>query len=325
MQSIGGNPEVIIREVGPRDGLQILVEVMPTEAKLAWIEAMAAAGIREIEVASFVPPRLVPGMADAAEVTTAVRAAHPLVYAVALVPNLRGARDAVAAGAQSIVVPVSASEAHNKANLRRTREAQLSELAQIVSWTRSLGTAAPKVEAGIATAFGCSLQGMVPEYEVVALAGKAVQAGANFVSLADTLGYASPGQVRRLVRMVSSEIGPERFGHIHLHDTMGLALANIFAALEGGARRFDAALGGMGGCPNAPGAEGNVATEDLVYLLESEGCRTGVDLYSLLRARELLGHLLPGRALHGHLAGRDVPPTYRPAVTASAGEREHAK
>lgn len=304
-------PVVTVREVGPRDGLQMAKTVMPTEAKLRWIAALAEAGVRELEAASFVPPAAMPQMADAAEVVRAVRTGHPALHVVALAPNLRGAQNAAAAGARSIVIPVSASEAHSRSNVRRARADQVAEVARIAAWARTLGPDRPRVEGGIATAFGCSLQGLVPEAEVVALAGQLAEAGADGIGLADTLGYASPRQVRRLVRAVRAEVGAERFGNLHLHDTLGTALANALAALEEGVRGFDAALGGLGGCPFAPGSVGNAATEDLVYLLESEGFNTGINLDKLLAAREVLAEGLPGETLHGRVASAGVPRTYR--------------
>jgi isopropylmalate/homocitrate/citramalate synthase len=307
-----------VREVGPRDGLQMAKTTMPTAAKLEWISAMVAAGVREMEVASFVPPSSMPQMADAAEVTRSSRAAHPELWVVALAPNLRGAQNAAAAGAQSIILPVSASEAHSRSNVRRSREDQVAEVARVVEWARTLGSDAPRIEGGIATAFGCSFQGEVPEKDVLNLAVSLVETGADVVGLADTLGYASPSQVRRIVRSVRSEIGADRFGNLHLHDTLGTALANVVAALDEGVRGFDAALGGLGGCPFAPGSVGNVSTEDLVYLLESEGYDTGIDLGKLIGAREVLRSGLPDERLHGRVAAAGVPRTYHPAAQARA-------
>ena len=188
----------------------------------------------------------------------------------------------------------------------------------MVAWAKTLGPDAPRIEGGISTAFGCSLQGEVPERDVVALAVALAEAGADVVALADTLGYAGPSQVKRLVRAVRAEVGAERFGNLHLHDTLGTALANALAALEEGVRGFDAALGGLGGCPFAPGSVGNAATEDLVYLLESEGFDTGIDLGALLAAREELRTGLPGEKLHGRVAAAGVPRTYRSAAAAAA-------
>jgi isopropylmalate/homocitrate/citramalate synthase len=309
-------PAVTVREVGPRDGLQMAKTIMPTDAKLRWIAAMAGAGVREMEVASFVPPAAMPQMADAATVTAGARAAHPDLRIVALAPNLRGAQNAAAAGAQSIIMPVSASEAHSQANVRRSRADQIAEVGRVVAWARTLGPAAPRIEGGIPTAFGCSLQGVVPERDVVALATGLIEAGADTVALADTLGYAGPSQVRRLVRAVRAEVGADRFGNLHLHDTLGTALANALAALDEGVRGFDAALGGLGGCPFAPGSVGNAATEDLVYLLESEGFDTGIDLPALLEARAVLHEGLPDEPLHGRVTSAGVPRTCRLLIAA---------
>ena len=317
MENTQGAPTVTVREVGPRDGLQMARSVMPTAAKLQWIAAMHAAGVREMEVASFVPPATVPGMADAPAVVRAVRATYPRLYAVALAPNLRGAQDAAAAGAQAVLMPVSASEAHSRANVRRSRADQVAELGRVAAWARTLGPDAPRIEAGISTAFGCSVQGHVPEDDVLALAAALMEAGAATVMLADTLGYASPRQVRRLVRAVRAEVGAERFGNLHLHDTLGTALANALAALEEGVRGFDAALGGLGGCPFAPGSVGNVATEDLVFLLESEGFDTGIDLQALIAARDALRAGLPDEPLQGRVAAAGVPRTFTPARSAA--------
>ncbi|GJD54009.1 Hydroxymethylglutaryl-CoA lyase YngG [Methylobacterium crusticola] len=313
MSTDGKRPVIAVREVGPRDGLQMVKAVMPTASKLAWIDAMAAAGVSGMEVASFVPPSLMPQMADAAEVTRAARQHHPGLTVAALAPNLRGAQNAASAGVQVVVVPVSASEAHSRANVRRSREDQVAEVARIVA---AFGPSGPRIEAGISTAFGCSLQGAVPEDDVVRLAAALAEAGADTVSLADTLGYAVPAQVKRLVRRLRGEIGAVRFGHLHLHDTLGTALANAYAGLEEGVCGFDGALGGLGGCPFAPGSVGNAATEDLVYLLESEGFDTRIDLPGLLAARTRLAELLPAERLHGRVAAAGIPRTYRHAAPA---------
>jgi isopropylmalate/homocitrate/citramalate synthase len=309
---------VVVREVGPRDGLQNASAIMPTQAKLAWIAAMTAAGIREMEVASFVPPAAMPQMADAAEVTRAVRSAHPSLRVIVLAPNLRGVQNAAAAGAQSIILPVSASEAHSQSNVRRSPAEQVAEVRRVVEWTRSLGGGAPRIEVGISTAFGCSLQGIVPERDVISLAASLAETGVDVIALADTLGYASPSHIRRLVRSVKAEIGNTTFGNLHLHDTLGTALANVLAALEEGVRGFDAALGGLGGCPFAPGSVGNVSTEDLVYLLESEGFTTGISLEALLDARKVLQAGLPSETLQGRVAAAGIPRTYRMSSSAAA-------
>ncbi len=290
---------------------------MQTGAKLRWIAAMAAAGLHEMEVASFVPAATMPGMADAAEVVRAVREQHPVLHAVVLAPNLRGARNAAAAGACSIVLPVSASEAHSRSNVRRSRAEQVAEFRAVVAWARGLGDEAPRIEAGIATAFGCSLQGRVPEGEVASLAAELAEAGAASVALADTLGYATPSSIRRLVRAVRAAIGPVPLGNLHLHDTLGTGLANVLAGLEEGVRGFDAALGGLGGCPFAPGSVGNIATEDLVYILESEGFDTGINLAALIDARAALRDGLPDEPLSGRVAAAGIPPTFQPARRAA--------
>ncbi|MGZ5847733.1 MAG: hydroxymethylglutaryl-CoA lyase, partial [Ramlibacter sp.] len=261
---------VLISEVGPRDGLQSVQAVMPTPAKLQWIDALHAAGLREIEVASFVPARLLPQMADAAEV---VRHALTLpgLTVMALVPNLRGARAALEAGVHKITLPVSASEAHSLANVRKTREQMLDEVRAIVALRDEIAPAV-KVEAGISTAFGCTIQGEVREDDVVRLAAQVIAAGADESGLSDTTGMANPAQVRRLFTRVRAEIG-ERAGAAHMHNTRGLGLANCLAAYDAGVRTFDASLGGLGGCPYAPGASGNVVTEDLVFMFEAMGVR----------------------------------------------------
>ena len=311
MTDLTSTTKVVVREVGPRDGLQMAKTIMPTAAKLRWISAIVAAGVQELEIASFVPPAAMPQMADAAELTRAVRGTHQELFVIALAPNLRGAQNAAAAGAQAIIMPVSASEAHSQANVRRSQAEQVAELGRVVNWARTLGPNAPRIEGGISAAFGCSLQGVVPERDVVALAAAIAEAGADVIALADTLGYAVPTQVRRLVRQVRKEVGTDRFGNLHLHDTLGTALANAVAALEEGVNGFDAALGGLGGCPFAPGSVGNVATEDLVYMLESEGFSTGINLDRLLQAREVLQSGLPNEGLHGRIAAAGIPRTYK--------------
>jgi len=289
-------PNVLISEVGPRDGLQSVSAIMPTEAKLRWIDAMVASGIREIEVTSFVPARLLPQMADAAEI---VRHAlkHPSLTVMALVPNLRGAQAAFAAGVHKITIPVSASRAHSLANVRKTPTEMVDEVRAIVALRNQL---APHVmiEAGIATAFGCTLQGVVSEDEVVQLAEQVIEAGADESGLSDTTGMANPAQIRRLFDRVRSVIG-DRTGAAHLHNTRGLGLANCLAAFEAGVRTFDSSMAGLGGCPFAPGASGNVVTEDLVFMFEAMGIHTGIDLPALFAARVHLAEGLPGEPLYG--------------------------
>lgn len=304
---------VLISEVGPRDGLQSVEATMPTADKLCWIEALHAAGLREIEVASFVPAKLLPQMADAAEV---VRHAVTLpgLTVMALVPNRRGAEAALAAGAHKLTMPVSASRAHSLANVRRTPEEMVEEVRAIAA-LRDERAPQVRLEAGISTAFGCTLQGVVDEDEVIRLAVQCAGAGAQEVGLSDTVGYANPAQVRRLFRRLRRELG-ERAGAAHMHNTRGLGLANCLAAFEEGVSTFDASLGGLGGCPYAPGASGNVVTEDLVFMFEAMGVATGVDLERLVAARAPLMQGLPGEPVYGMTPEAGLPKGFVQGMTA---------
>lgn len=301
-------PDVHISEVGPRDGLQSVQATMPTADKCRWIDALAAAGLREIEVGSFVPARLLPQMADVAEV---VRHAVTLpgLTVMALVPNRRGAEAALAAGVHKLTLPVSASEAHSLANVRKTRQQMVAELREVVALRREV---APQValEVGLSTAFGCTLQGAVPEDEVIALALACAEAGVDEVGLSDTTGMANPAQVRRLFTRLRAELG-QKAGAAHLHNTRGLGLANCLAAYDVGVRSFDSSLGGLGGCPYAPGASGNVVTEDLVFMFEAMGVSTGVDIQKLITARGPLQAGLPGEPLYGMTPEAGLPKGWR--------------
>ncbi len=301
---------VVVCEVGPRDGLQMAHGRMATATKIRWIEALAASGLPEIEVGSFVPARVIPQMADTDEVVRAVRGSPALI--VALAPNLKGAQLAAAAGAQRISVPVSVSEGHSRANTNRTTAEAVAEVGRIVAWVRESGTTL-QVEAALSTAFGCSIDGPVAERRVVAVAEALVQAGADLVALADTVGYGHPAQIRRVVRAVRAAVG-ERLEGLHLHDTMGLGLANALAGLDEGIRSFDSSLAGLGGCPYAPGASGNIVTEDLVFMLESMGMHTGVDIEGLLAARAILAEGLPDEPRHGGVARAGLPRTFKAAA-----------
>jgi hydroxymethylglutaryl-CoA lyase len=299
---------VLISEVGPRDGLQSVKATMPTQRKLAWIAALHAAGLREIEVGSFVPAALLPQMADVAAV---VRHALSLpgLTVMALVPNRRGAEAALAAGVHKLTLPVSASEAHSLANVRRTRWQMIDEVRAITA-LRDERAPQARVEAGISTAFGCTIQGEVPEDEVIRIAVAAAEAGADEVGLSDTTGMANPAQVKRLFGRLRSALG-ERAGAAHMHNTRGLGLANCLAAYEAGVRTFDSSQAGLGGCPYAPGASGNVVTEDLVFMFEAMGVPTGVDLQALFAARPLLQAGLPGEPLYGMTPEAGLPPGFR--------------
>jgi hydroxymethylglutaryl-CoA lyase len=289
-------PAVVISEVGPRDGLQSIKTTMPTAAKQRWIDALVASGIREIEVASFVPAKLLPQMADAGDVVRHALS-HKGITVMALVPNLHGAQAALSAGVHKITIPVSASAAHSLANVRKTREEMVEEVRAIVAFRNDTAPHV-QVEAGISTAFGCTIQGPVPEDQVVWLAEQLAGAGVDESGLSDTTGMANPAQVRRLFNRVRAAIG-DLTGAAHMHNTRGLGLANCLAAYEAGVRTFDSSLGGLGGCPYAPGASGNVVTEDLAFMFEAMGVATGIDLPRLFAARLPLQEGLPGEPIYG--------------------------
>jgi hydroxymethylglutaryl-CoA lyase len=295
---------VLISEVGPRDGLQSVKATMPTADKLAWISGLHAAGLREIEVCSFVPAKLLPQMADAAQVV-AHAVSLPNLTVMALVPNLRGAEAAIAAGVHKLTIPVSASEAHSLANVRKTREDMVAEVRNIVA-LRNERAPSVKVEAGVSTAFGCTLQGSVSDEDVIWMAEELAKAGVDEVGLSDTTGMANPEQVRRLFKKVRSAIG-DKTGAAHMHNTRGLGLANCLAAFDVGVTTFDSSQGGLGGCPYAPGASGNVVTEDLVFMFEAMGVDTGVDLEKLIAARSLLERGLPGEPIYGMTPEAGLP------------------
>ena len=298
--------DILVSEVGPRDGLQSIQRAMPTSIKHRWIAALAAAGLREIEVGSFVSLKLLPQMADAEEV---VREAIkiPGLTVLALVPNLKGAERAIAAGAHKLTVPTSASHQHSMANVRKTPEESIEEVRKISALRDTLPPGRrPAVEAGISTAFGCSLQGLVSEDWVIRMAALLAEAGAASVGLSDSVGYANPTQVKRMFTRLKREIGAKA-GAAHFHNTRGQGLANVVAALEAGVTTFDASQGGIGGCPYAPGATGNIVTEDLVFLLESMGLRTGINLDQLIAARAIISEGLPGEPIYGNVPDAGLP------------------
>lgn len=298
---------ILISEVGPRDGLQSIRSIMPLEAKKAWIAAEHAAGVKEIEVGSFVPAKLLPQLADTGEVVRYARSLPGLTVA-ALVPNLKGAEAAVAAGAHKITLPLSASETHSLKNLRRTHAQVLEEVRAIGQLLRSLPEAErPKFEGGLSTAFGCTLEGRVAPEQVVHLAESLMAAGCDEVGLSDTTGYANPAQVKSLVKQVRAAVGDGALSGLHLHNTRGLGLANVLAGLEVGITTFDSSLGGLGGCPFAPGASGNIVTEDLVFMLEAMGLDTGIDLPKLLEVRAILREALPTEELYGFTPDAGLP------------------
>lgn len=304
-----------VREVGLRDGLQSLSVVMPTQTKLEWIDAAYAAGQREIEVGSFVPARLLPQLADTETLVAHAKRLDGLTVSV-LVPNLKGAERALASGADLMLVPLSASHAHSLANLRKTPDEVVTMVGQMRA-ARDAAGSSMLIEGGVGTAFGCTLQGHVPPQEVLRLMQALLDAGADRVSLADTVGYADPAAVRRLFDEARRLAG-DRLCCAHFHDTRGLGLANVLAALETGVSRFDACLAGIGGCPHAPGASGNVSTEDLVFMLESMGIVTGVDISRLLALRQKVGVWLPDQPLHGALWQAGLPKTFHSLSGAAA-------
>jgi len=296
-----------ISEVGPRDGLQSIKRVMPLEAKKAWIAAEAAAGVPEIEVGSLVPPSLLPQMADTEELVRFAAGIDGLAVAV-LVPNRKGAERAIAAGAQKMSIPFSMSETHSVKNVRKNHAAMIDEIRSIAELVAAQPAASrPHFEVGLATAFGCAIEGPVSEDNVVRLAVAAIEAGAVEVGLSDTTGYANPAQIKRLVRKVKAAVGNDKLNTLHLHNTRGLGLANVLAGLEEGITTLDASLGGLGGCPFAPGASGNIVTEDLVFMLQAMGLDTGIDLERLLKVRNILAEALPGEPLYGFTPDAGLP------------------
>ena len=301
--------DVTVRDVGPRDGLQLVQAVLPTATKLAWIAADAAAGIPEIEVCSFVPARVIPQFADAAEVAAGA-AEVAGITASALIPNLRGAEIGFATGIPKLNYVLSVSESHNRRNVRRSRAESLQGLRDIIALRdRSFPDVA--VGVGLATALGCTLEGAVPEAETLKLLEAVLEAGADEVMLPDTVGYAHPSQVRSLFTKAGEICGDTPLWS-HFHDTRGLGLANASAALEAGCIRFDASLAGLGGCPFAPGASGNIVLEDLVFLLEAEGMRTGIDIEALAEPRAIVETALASEPKYGMILKAGLPKGFTP-------------
>jgi hydroxymethylglutaryl-CoA lyase len=280
---------------------------MSTDAKKAWIAAEVAAGVTEIEVGSFVPPSLLPQMADTAEIVAFAKTLPGLDVAV-LVPNLKGAERAIEAGAHKMSIPFSMSESHSIRNVRKDHAAMVEQIAAIAAMVAALPEGQrPHFEVGLSTAFGCTIEGPIPDDQIVRLAEQAIAAGAAEVCLSDTTGYANPAQVRRLVRKVKAAVGADRLNTLHLHNTRGLGLANVVAGLEEGITTFDSSMGGLGGCPFAPGASGNIVTEDLVFMLEAMGLHTGIDIARLGDVRQIIADALPGEPLYGFVPDAGVP------------------
>ena len=309
-----GDIDILVSEVGPRDGLQSISRIMPTERKKAWISAEAAAGVREIEVGSFVPAALLPQLADTAEIVAHARTIPGLTVAV-LVPNARGAAAAIAAGAHKITLPLSVSETHSLANLRRTHVQVLAEAKAIAELIRALPEGdRPHFEGSLSTVFGCTLEGRIPDAQVARLAEALMTAGCDEVGLSDTTGFADPAAVKRLIALVRRAAGDAALTGIHLHNTRGLGLANALMALDCGLTTLDSSLGGLGGCPFAPGASGNIVTEDLCFMLAAMGYNTGIDLDALVAVRTILSDALPGEPLYGFLPDAGLPLGWKDAA-----------
>ncbi|WP_027796646.1 hydroxymethylglutaryl-CoA lyase [Paraburkholderia acidipaludis] len=308
-----------VREVGLRDGLQMVGTILSTARKLDWCARMVDAGVTEIEVTSFVPPKVVPQFADAVEVATGALAIDGL-HAAALVPNMKGAQRAFDVGLRKVHYVLSASNEHNLKNVRRSTTESVDDFARIVAERDASplpGVRDVVLGAGVATAFGCTIAGKVDEATVLGLVDTLLEAGADEITIADTVGYANPGQVRALMRKVCALAGTVPVA-CHFHDTRGLGLANVIAALDAGVRRFDASLGGLGGCPFAPNATGNINSEDTVFLLESEGFDTGIDIGRLLAIRETIAAWLPGEPFTGAIARAGLPKTFVPSQAVTA-------
>lgn len=299
---------VRVREVGLRDGLQIIGTFLPTAHKLRWMDECVAAGFRDMEICSFVPEKYIPQFRDAPEVTRHA-ATHASLTGATLVPNLRGVQTALDNGTGKLLCIVSATESFSAANLKRSKERSREELRAIVQLRNSRASGGAQrvpIEVGISVAFGCPFEGRVQDRQVIESAVTAVELGAEEISLADTAGCGDPGQVARLFRALFSEL-PGIPLAAHFHDTRGTGLANVHAALGAGVRSFDASIAGLGGCPNSPGATGNIAAEDLIFMLEAIGLDTGIDIGRVMALRELIATWLPDVRMFGRIATAGLP------------------
>lgn len=299
LKAVNVSDIVEIREVGLRDGLQLIKTQLTTQQKLQWVKKQVKAGFTEIEVTSFVPPKLLPQFSDANEMVISSNKIQNL-KATALVLNLKGANRAIAAGTEKITFVISASEEHNQSNVRCSIAESLSMFKEVIKLCNISGRKI-EVAGAIATSFGCSMQGSVAEIQVLRLASNMAEGGAYEINLADTVGYANPNQVKSLFSKLSNTIGTIPMA-AHFHDTRAMGLANVVSAAEAGVRKFDATLAGLGGCPFAPGASGNIATEDCVYLLENMGFNTGINIQELILLRNHLSSILPNETLEGKLS-----------------------
>jgi len=305
---------VEIREVGMRDGLQSIADILPTETKLAWLDAEYAAGVRQIEVSSFVPPKLLPQLADAEAVVRHALTLPGLVVS-ALIPNSRGAERGLALGVHEMNFVLSVSEGHNLSNVRRSTGESVEDFRRVVQLCRDSGKAV-KINCGLATSFGCTIEGDVDEDRVRRIAGEVAEAGADGILLADTVGYGQPAAIGRVFRKIIADVAPLPVA-AHFHDTRGLGLANVLAAFAAGCKLFDASLGGLGGCPYAPGATGNIVLEDTAFMFEAMGIATGIDIDKLASVRELVHRALPEVTLYGAIAKAGLPRNFHPVAEAA--------
>lgn len=310
------NDKALLREVGLRDGLQLVKTILPSERKLEWCRRAVAAGVREIEVTSFVPAKVVPQFADAEEVARGALAIGGFTPS-ALIPNLKGAERGISLGVPKLNYVLSASEEHNLANIRRSTQDSIDDFVRIIAARDATVPGKVEIAGGIATAFGCTISGAVSEKRVVEIAARLLEIGADELIVADTVGYANPAQVKRILQAILREAG-DRPVIVHLHDTRGLGLANLTAALEAGVRAFDASLGGLGGCPFAPGASGNINLEDAAYLLESMGFDTGIDIEALVELRRTVETWLPEERFGGTIHEAGLPKSFRQPFVAAA-------
>ena len=304
LQKVYPEGRVVLREVGLRDGLQLVKTFPSTEAKRRWLAEEHAAGVRHFEVGSFLPAKTFAQFADVREMVRAV-AALPGAHGVALVLNERGVNEALESGVGEIASVVSATEEHSQANARRSRESAIANIRRLCE-LRDAAAHGPIVHAAISMALGCSIAGAVDPNEVLRLVEKCLEAGVDAVGIADTVGYAGPKQVGDLTKAAVRLAGRKPIC-VHLHDTRGMGIANASAALDAGARVLDGSLGGLGGCPFAPGATGNVVFEDLVFLCESKGFETGIDIEKLVAVRAILREEMPNEPLFGGLARAGLP------------------
>ncbi|GAC1418757.1 MAG: hydroxymethylglutaryl-CoA lyase [Actinomycetota bacterium] len=301
---------VTIVEVGPRDGLQNESENVPTSAKVAFIDRLSRSGLAQIEITAFVSPKAIPQLADAEEVCTTIQRNPAVIYS-ALVPNMRGYERATTAGnLRAIAIFLSASETHNQRNIGCSIDEAFNRYKEVTDAAHSDNVS---VRGYVSTAFGCPYEGLVPQTQVLDVAKRMLDLGVRQVSLGDTTGMGNPRQVAQTVDAFLTFSKPEHIA-LHLHDTRGTALANALAGLQSGVRTFDSSTGGFGGCPYAPGATGNVATDELVYMLEQSGVQTGIDVAVLLEAAEIVGAAI----------GREPPSRYLKATRATQAREQRA-